>query len=704
MNARLMNKHLLLIMFLFFNGTIASAQLKTASELKKATIDYNAFKYFAVIDRLEKLIQVDSTNVKAIEMLAYSYKMTNNYNPALKWFEKLSRQQIVKPDWALNYAAQLAIDEQYETSESWYRKYLALMPTDKRAANLMQRDFKKLDKNKGLWQVEFTNLNTAGAEYAPAFYNDGLIFSSNRPSGRILKRVFEWDNSPFTSLFVVENITQIKAATDDSTTAAIGSGKRKFNDDYTATTSNDTKTLGQYSNSRLSNDRSISFGNISSLLPGKINSKYHNGSAAVFPDGSIIFTRNNYIKGQTQKSTEGIVKLKLYTASGKGLKKITEFPYNSNEYSTGHPTLNRQGNILIFASDMPGGFGGTDLYYSVRSGKGPWTRPVNLGKRINTEGNEMFPYLDQSGKLYFASNGHTGLGGLDIFEVLLKEMKPISEPENMGGPINGPTDDFALIFAEDGKSGFFSSNRKGNDDIYQFSRNQHLVVLQGVVYDATTKLPLRHSRILMRHLDGTDTLTTDDTGAFKKMLPPQIDYELTTGKFGYINHIGFVTSEGITRDSLIKKDIYLNRTESPQQHVLNNCDSLKKIFSIKNIYYDLDRYAIRQDARPALDELAELMRKHPAISIITSSHTDSRAAEQYNRRLSLQRGAAAKAYLVAKGIAPSRIAIEYYGKTRLVNRCYEGIQCTEADQQLNRRTEFDVIFNGVNITRQNCEN
>jgi len=689
-------------MFLFLNGTFASAQLSLESELKKATLDYNAFRYVAVIGRLEKLIEVDSTNVKAIEMLAYSYKMTNNYKPALKWFEKLSRQEVVKPDWALNYAGQLAIDEQYETSESWYRRYLALMPTDKRAANLTQRNLKKLDKNKGLWQIDFTNLNTSGAEYAPVLYKDGLIFSSNRPSGRMLKRVFEWDNSPFTSLFVVKNISEIKPISTDSTAASLGSGKRKLNNDYTATTANDTKTLGQFSSNRLPNDQSMSSGNISSLLPGKLNSKYHNGSAAVFPDGSIIFTRNNYIKGQTQKSTEGIVKLKLYTASGKGLRKITEFPYNNNEYSTGHPSLNRQGNILIFASDMPGGFGGTDLYYSVRSGKGPWTRPVNLGKKINTEGNEMFPYLDQNGKLYFASNGHTGLGGLDIFEVLLKEMKPISEPQNMGRPFNGPTDDFALIFGEDGKSGFFSSNRKGNDDIYQFSRNQHLLVLQGIVYDAKTKLPIRQSRILMRHLDGTDTLTTDDTGAFKKIIPPQADYELTIQKVGYINQIGFVSSEGITQDSLIKKDIYLNRIESPQQNVLNNCDSLKKLFSVKNIYYDLDRYTIRPDARPALDELAELMNKYPAIDIITSSHTDSRATEQYNRKLSLQRGGTAKAYLVSKGIAPSRISVEYYGKTRLVNRCYEGIPCTEADQQLNRRTEFDIIFNGVNITRQNC--
>ncbi len=690
-----------LLLLIFGPANLVQAQVPVNAELKKATADYNAFKYAAAIDRLQKVVKADSTNVKVIEMLAYSYKFTNNYKQALSWFEELSKQPVLKPDWALNYASQLAIDEQYERSESWYRRYLTLIPNDKRAANLAQAG-KKLDRKAGIWNVGYTNLNTAGSEYAPIFYNDGLIFSSNRQSGRILKRVFEWDNSPFTSLYAVPDLNAIKVLNPDSINSLDAANTKKKNDDFTAQTSNDTKTLGQYNNERSLVTDAFALDNISSLLPGKVNSKYHNGAAAVFPDGSIIFTRNNYNQGVVQKSTEGIIKLKLYTASGKNLRKISEFPYNSNEYSTGHPALNKQGNILIFASDMPGGYGGTDLYYSVRSGKGPWTRPVNLGKKINTEGDEMFPYLDDENRLFFASNGHTGFGGLDIFQIMLKEMKGVGEPVNLGRPINGSTDDFSLVMSDDGKSGFFSSNRRGGDDIYKFNRNQQLITLQGIVFDAATKLPLRNTRILMRNLDGTDTLRTDVNGAFNKVLPPETDYELTAQKIGYINKISYVSSEGIVKDSIIKKDIYLKSTEDSQQFVLNNCDSLKKVFAVENIYYDLDKYAVRADAIPALNSLAELMRRHPEITIITSSHTDSRASEQYNRRLSLQRGASAKAYLVSKGISPSRISIEYYGKTRLVNRCFEGIPCSEADQQLNRRTEFDVILNGVNITRQTC--
>jgi outer membrane protein OmpA-like peptidoglycan-associated protein len=695
---------LLFVLYLpYLKNTAFGQNMPVDAQLKKATQEYNGFRYAAAIDELNPIVKADSTNVKAIEMLAYSYKMVNNYELALKWFEALSKQEVIKPDWALNYAAQLAINQQYEKSENWYRRYLILIPTDKRASNLATSNLKDLDKNIGHWQVDYTDLNTTGAEYSPMYYGDGLIFSSNRQDGKLFKHVFEWDNSPFTSLYVTQSISNIKSINPDSLSIYNQTKERRFNDDDTAPTSNDTKTLGQFSNAtKSSSESTLSKSTLSKLLNNKINSKYHNGSAAVFPDGSIIFTRNNYSKGQTQKSTDGIVKLKLYTASGKNLNKITEFPYNSNEYSTGHPALNKLGNILIFTSDMPGGYGGTDLYYSVRSGKGPWTRPLNLGKKINTEGNEMFPYLDNNNKLYFASNGHAGLGGLDLFEVALKEMKPQETPKNMGRPINGSTDDFGIIITDDYKRGFFSSNRKGSDDIYEFKRNAYIVKLKGVVYDAITKIPIQNSRLLMRHMDGTDTVKTDANGAFNKELSAQTDYELIAHKIGYNNKMTFLSSEGITRDSTITKDIYLNRTENSQQYVLNNCDSLKRVFAVKNVYYDLDRYEIRSDARSALDELVTLMKNNPSITIRTSSHTDSRATEQYNRTLSLKRGESAKRYLVARGISPSRISIEYYGKTRLVNRCYEGIPCSEENQQLNRRTEFDVMLNGINITRQNC--
>ena len=700
-------KVLLAISFFIIGISTASAQSTDKVDLEKATTEYKSLRFVSAIKELKKVLDIDTGNLKAQEMIAYSYKMTKNYQESLYWYEKLMRQTPLKSEWALNYAEVLANNQQYERSEGWYRKYLELIPTDKRAEAFSKTNPSQLNKNIGNWTVTFTNLNSQGSDYAPIYYKNGLIFTSNRQTQKISKRIFQWDNTPFSNLYVLPSLQAVKAVNPDSLMAIAQNEDNKlyrFNDDDTAPTSNDTKTIGQF-NTSLERDTLgiiLESGLNLELLKGTLNSKYHDGPASVFPDGSIIFTRNNYFKGKTQKSKDGVIKLKMYIASGNNYSRITEFPYNSNDYSTGHPTLNKEGNILVFASDMPGGYGGSDLYYCVRSGLGPWTRPVNLGKKINTEGNELFPHLDKD-VLYFASTGHPGLGGLDIFEVILKEMKPQGNPVNLGSPINTSKDDFALIISEDRKNGFFSSNRRGDDDIYAYKKASQTIILEGTVKDTRTKLPLTGSRLLMRHLDGIDTIRTNAKGEFRRELPKEVDYEITAQKLGYVNAIDFVSSIGITQDTVIKKDLFLGKAENEQEYVLNNCDSLKRVFAVQNIYYDLDRSDIRSDARPALDELVNLMKKHPQITIITSSHCDSRASEAYNRNLSIRRGEAAKAYLVNRGIAASRIKIEYYGKTRLVNRCYDGMPCSEADQQLNRRTEFDVILNGVNITRQNCD-
>ncbi|WP_316788083.1 OmpA family protein [Pedobacter frigoris] len=699
-----------LIVFLLLSALSQQVKSQSGKEngaLKKATTEFTSLKYISAVPYLLEVLKKDSLNVKAQEMIAYSYKMIKNYDESLKWYEKLSKQKPLNPKWALYYAEALANKQQYERSEGWYRKYVTLVPEDKRGTSFATTNLSNFNKNVENWKVSFTNLNSQGSDYSPAYYKEGLIFSSNRKTSGLSKTVFGWNNTPFTNLYQVEKIKDIKNINVDSLFSAAQNRPRKdykFNDDDTSPTSNDSKTLGQYTPG-LERDTLLlllSEGIKITPITGGINTKYHEGAPAVFPDGSIIFTRNNYYNGGTQTSTDGINKLKMFTAAGGNLNNIIPFPWNNNEYSVGHPTLSKDGTILIFASDMPGGSGGIDLYYCVRSGNGQWTRPVNLGKKINTEGNEMFPFLDVNNILYFSSTGHPGLGGLDLFEVELKEMKPTAAPKNMGVPINSSTDDFGLIKSADGKSGFFSSNRRGNDDIYSFSRASYRILLEGTITDARTRLPLAGSRLLMRHLDGTDTIKTNAKGEFRREMPRETDYETTAQKLGYVNSIGFVTSQGIEQDSIIKLDIRLNKTETAQQYVLNNCDSLKRVFAVQNIYYDLDRYEIRSDARPALEELAALMKKYPEITIITSSHCDSRASEEYNRRLSLNRGASAKSYLVSRGISANRIKIEYYGKTRLVNRCFDGVPCSEEDQQLNRRTEFDVILNGVNITRQNC--
>lgn len=701
-------KLLLTIALAFSISILAAADKPKERDIKKAKEAFNSLSYAQAIKLLKPIVDKNTTDSEALEMLAYSYKMVKNYDATLDAYTKLSNNKNakgLKPEWKLYYAEALANKQQYEKSVAIYRDYLKSVPNEKRASSFVNANLKSFEDNRGVWNISFTNLNTLSSEYAPMYYKQGLLFSSNRMSRGLSKRVFAWDNTPFSDLYQVQKLSDIKHLNTDSILANAstkGNKPYKYNDDDTEQTSNDSKILGIYRSS-LERDTLLLSSNTLKVerLKDKINSKYNEGAVAVFPDGSIIFTRNNYYNGSKKQSKEGLNKLKMYIANA-DFSSIKEFYYNNDEYSVGHPALSKDGNILVFASDMPGGYGGTDLYYTVKSGNGQWIRPINLGKTINTEGDEVFPFLGQDNALYFSSTGHAGLGGLDIFEVKLKDMKPLAQPKNMGMPINSPEDDFALIKNTEGHQGFFSSNRVGNDDIYSFKRSTHKILLKGVVRDGRLGIALPGSRILLRTLDGTDTIKVGIKGEFEKELAKETDYELTAQKLGYVSQQAFTTSVGINKDTTIILNINLFKTENNQQWVMNNCDSLKRVFNFDNIYYDLDRSEIRPDARPALDKIALTMLQHPEISVITSSHCDTRASNDYNRLLSIRRGNSAKAYLVSRGVDPKKIRVEYYGKTRLTNRCYDGVPCSEEEQQMNRRTEFEIVVNGVNLSQLDC--
>ncbi|MBC8053216.1 MAG: PD40 domain-containing protein [Sphingobacteriaceae bacterium] len=682
----------------------ASAQTngKIKARLKLAENQYKQLHYLSAIQYLQPVLDADSTLVSAMEMMANSHRHLRSYDEALLWFGKLVEQPNLKFEWVLYYAEALANKEKYEESEKWYRKYLSLVPADKRASSFIKAAAASFQGNSD-WVVYQTNLNTIASEYSPAWYKKGLLFVSNRQPKEVVKSVFGWDNTPYSDLYVFNDLTKIeKIKIDSSSTAASYISVYKTNDDDTEPTSNDSKTIAIYNPQIYKAGQKLSTAN-SFHLKGKINSKFHEGPAVVSPDGTIFFTRNNYSGLKAGKSHDGTVKLKLFTLSGANWDKLEELPFNSDEYSVGHPALSADGNMLIFVADMPGGFGGKDLYYSVRvSGGKHWTKPVNMGRRINTEGNEMFPFWGKDGALFFSSTGYAGLGGLDVFEVMLKDLRPVGIPHNLGAPINSSADDFGLIRSEDGKSGYFSSNRSGNDDIYAYTRQRYGIRLAGKIIDSRTNMAWPGSQVYLRTADGMDTLKVNRNGEFFFSLNKETDYEIIGHNPDYVTKRQFVSTTGIRKDSTIVVNFMLDKAEVAQKWVVKNCDSLKRIFNISNIYYDLDKYEVREDSEPVLDKIVQLMKKHPDISIITSSHCDSRASSNYNKALSLRRGGATKSYLVSKGVRASRVRVEYYGKSRLVNRCFDGVNCSEEDQQLNRRTEFDVVINGVNLSQLDC--
>lgn len=676
-------------------SAVNAQQLDNSPLLRRAYIEYQSLRFTAAINELEKVLDKDPANIAAIEMMAGSNRNIKNYDEALYWYGELCKENNIKPEWALYYAEALANKEKYEQSEQWYRKFLSMRPSDRRADAFSKANLDAFSTNAGEYRVVYSNINTDDSEYSPMYYKNGLIFVSNRQQKN--RYVFQWDRTSFSDLYIAKDLKDIIGVNPDS--AKQEAIKRKAR--YSSGEINTERSLLSLFSSSTSEQEE---GHEPVLLRSKVRSSYHEGPTALLPEGSLMFTRNNFVGGRASKSKSGINKLKLYTASGPGWNKITSFPYNNNEYSTGHPTVSADGNILIFSSDMPRGFGGTDLYYCVRTGEGKkWGRPVNLGPKVNTEGNEQFPYLHKNGKLYFSSTGHPGLGGLDIFEVVFKDLKTVGMLKNLGIDINSPADDFGFIMDDESKTGFFSSNRRGNDDIYQFTKLTYTVKLKGVVTDADTNLPIIGSKVIMRHNGIVDTLSTNLKGEFGRTLAKETDYELSGNKMSYVSKQYYASSTGIEKDSTILVNIKLNRAQNVQQYVMDNCEAIKKSFQFKSIYYDLDKYDIRPDSRIVLDGIADVMRKNPEISIITASHTDSRATESYNRTLSLRRGEEAKAYLMSRGISGNRIEVKYYGKSRLINTCFEGVNCPEEEQQKNRRTEFEVLISGVNITQLNCK-
>ncbi len=504
------------IFFLFFLPHLLVAQ---ESLLKVAEKYYQSLAYTKAIEAYEKAL---AKNVPADQAtpakinLADAYFKVKDYANAERYLREIIGSQSSNGPLILRYAQVLAANGKYKEAQQYYQNYAqtATGPAAAPAQGFVKlyNNVDVISKNAPCYQVKYLAINTTASDFSPAYYKEGLVFVSNRQVGTAVRRVFAWNGSPFLDLYHLDNLT----AVGDGQTASLGSGSTSVKstsssvafagrDQYTAESPNDSKTIGVFGGGNVG--KGPSYGDKGSVPVdqlGGLNSKYHEGPAAFFKDGSkVIFTRNNFLNGKYRKSSDGINKLKLYlgeSSKSGSFGKITELPFNSDEYSTGHPTLSADETFLIFASDMPGGFGGTDLYLSTYDGLN-WSAPLNLGPEVNTEGNEMFPFLDEVGNLYFSSNGHPGLGDLDVFVVKMKGQQVGGTVTNLGAPINSAKDDFGFITDGERKKGYFSSNRKrggDDDDIYSFDRTCEIVdgcTFLLAVFDANTKNPLPNAQI-----------------------------------------------------------------------------------------------------------------------------------------------------------------------------------------------------------------
>ncbi|MDY0089839.1 MAG: OmpA family protein [Flavobacteriaceae bacterium] len=426
-------------------------------------------------------------------------------------------------------------------------------------------------------------------------------------------------------------------------------------------------------------------------FPEVINSKTHESSAVFSQDGTMMyFNRTN--EERVLVGEEMIATVKMFQAEfidGEWTN-IEELPFSSDQYSTVHPALSPDEKRLYFSSDRPGGFGSFDLYYVDIAEDGSYSEPVNLGNSINTKHREQFPFISEDGTLYFASDGHEGLGGLDIFMSRNYDDK-FAKPINLGETINTGMDDFGFIVKEELHTGYFASNRKGTDNLYAFVRteNERRFVVEGDVRDIHTKNLLPGSIVTL--YDENDILigqlVVGENADYVFNTEPNKKYKIIAERDFYASKEMFIKTldDGRVRFNI---ELEIESYDDAEEIIVTKDDGLVYI-QLENIYFDLDKWDIKPDAARTLNVLVDIMKKYPRMEVELGAHTDSRASDAYNLRLSHNRAASTLEYLVENGIARRRLRSKGYGERVQLIPC--GDNCTETEHAINRRVEFIIL-------------
>lgn len=579
---------------------LLSGHLFAQTLSKQADRQFDQLAYAQAVDLYEQALTrsgslSESERRAARVKLGYSYHQMHDSKNAERVYRDLIAEGELPSEYSscyLYYAQALASNGKYREAQQMYEKYNTVQADDKRGQKFskLYSDLSVLTRNADSYKVEFLKLNTRKAEFSPMLYKDGLVFVSTGEANGI-KRVFKWNSTPFLDLFYLPEAKDLKGSSSSRLGGSVAAKQRGpkttlvrplGSDDYTAPTANDSRTVGFYGINNINAGSDYSEESVSETdrFSQSLNTKYHEGPATFTKDGvRVIFTRNNFNDGQFRKSTDGVNKLKLYTATQTHgfWSKAEEVPFNSDEFSTGHPALSPDDKLLYFSSDRPGGFGGTDIYVSKWTGNN-WSEPINLGKEVNSKGNEMFPFIDEKGNLYLASDGHAGLGGLDLFFVQLStDGLHAQNLRNLGEPLNSPQDDFGIVTDAERKSGYFSSNRKNggaDDDIYRFTRQGPMYPCRELtisVIDADSKEPLANTSVAVDNAGSNKQKEnkTDANGLMHICLDADSDFKFLASREGYIdNKIGFSTRD-MSDDHPSRLEILLTKPKDGTVATLN---------------------------------------------------------------------------------------------------------------------------------------
>lgn len=609
---------------------------------------YLQYQYANASKLYLKLTDSKKPRLQDMERLADCYRKMNNYEDAETWYARVVAVPESKVENLIRYGEILKTNGRYDEAKKALQQYSAKTGDLKRVAN----DIDGCDSAR-VWMANPTvhklkneaAVNTQYAEFS-AFPVGDQVYYTAEPDPKLLSKTYGWTGNSFLRVFTATR------STDNVLSAAVIADKN-------------------------------------------INAEtYHVGPVISNKVGDVLYITRTYPGKDTEltkeaKRTYRTNNLELFIQKKVNgtWQKPEPFVYNKvKEYSVGHASLSPDEKVLYFASDMPGGLGGTDIWYSLLNTDGTWATPVNAGKGINTAGNELFPSIALDGTLFYSSSGLPGMGGLDIFSSK-GQLAQWSQPLNVRYPLNSAGDDFAFVTNEGQSLGYLSSNRKGgkgDDDIYSFSYQKPRIILAltGMTYNKKTGAVLPQSAVTL-YVGGRTVVAKQDSegdGSFFFELDQASDYSVIATKVGFYADSASVTTRGLTKSDTLKVALYLTPLLEKG-----------KTLVLENIHYDFDKANIRPDAAKILDELVRTMRDNPTLKIELASHTDSRGVDIYNLDLSQRRAQSAVNYLVSRGIARGRMVAKGYGETRLLNRCGNGIKCSAAEHQANRRTEFTIL-------------
>ena len=624
----------------FLSITTIDAQDKSS---KKADKQFSKLEFVKAAESYKKLINNGKSSDYVVAQLAECYYNIFNTVEAEKWYATLVEDSS-DPDIIFKYSQMLKANGKYKLSNKWMNKFVELRPADNRATSFLKNPnyLPKIISKGKRFNVQNLDINSEYSDFGGTINNNKLYITSSRNTvglfdlGRwITQRInYGWNNEPYLDIYSFD-------VTDSGS---------YLNEDY---------------------------------LGSNINTKYHEGLASFDNEGNMYISResfyeNEYVKDPESNNITSLIGIYKIT---KGEKNVVALNINSVEYSVKNPSVSSDGKTLYFSSDMPGGFGNFDIYKGDIDEQGNINNVENLGQKVNTEGQEMFPFIGDKNNLYFSSDSQLGLGGLDVFFTKEVDGKWASV-RNVGIPVNSNADDFAFNMNEATGEGFVSSNRsggKGSDDIYSIKRLIPIcdVLLTANVMDAKTKLSIDSATTSISDNEGNiaSTKTSSNEGVSEFMLVCDEAGKLIVSKEGYNSKI---VDLKISNEEFTSIDVMLD----PIEKII-----VAEKIELNAIYFDFDKSNIKAEAAFELDKLVQIMNKYPKMTVSIESHTDSKGPSSYNKRLSERRAKTTSQYVISKGIDSSRLSSAGKGESSPVVDC---TNCSKDEDQLNRRSEFII--------------